>query len=90
MFVQTGGGIEVGMRCALTFPLPGLDGRVHAVGRVVRAVRPALDDESGVRVPGIGLEFERFGGTDDRRAIETYVHGNETATWRPERGPLSI
>ena len=43
-----------------------------------------------VRVPGIGVEFERFGGSPDRRAIEAFLHRNEAATLRPESGPLSL
>lgn len=91
IFVQTAGGIDVGMRCALAFPLPGLAGRVHAVGRVVRSVPPELSSEaSKLRVPGIGLEFERFARREDRRAIESFLHRNESRTWRPERGRLSV
>jgi len=38
----------------------------------------------------MGVEFERFGGAADRRAIEAFLHGNEAATRRPEVGPLSV
>ena len=34
------------MRCALTFPLPGHDGKVHVIGRVVRTVPPEIFRES--------------------------------------------
>ncbi|HXV75351.1 MAG TPA: diguanylate cyclase [Candidatus Polarisedimenticolaceae bacterium] len=75
VFVMTATPIDIGMRCALSFPLPGLDGRVHVIGRIVRTVPPesatATDDE---RVPGMGIEFERFGGISDRRAIEAFLH----------------
>lgn len=91
IFLQTTAGIDVGMRCALTFPLPGHDGRVHVVGRVVRTVPPQLSDEPGeVRIPGLGVEFERFGGTGDRRAIDSFLHEREATTLRPESGVLSI
>jgi diguanylate cyclase (GGDEF)-like protein len=90
-FMQTTAGIDVGMRCALAFPLPGHEGQVHVVGRVVRTVQPEVSQTGGeVRVPGIGLEFERFGGAADRRAIDSYLHGREAQSLRPEKGPLSI
>jgi diguanylate cyclase (GGDEF)-like protein len=85
IFVQTTADIDVGMRCALAFPLPGHEGKVHVVGRVVRAVHPATSDEQhDVRVPGLGVEFERFGGANDRRAIELFLHEHEAQTLRPE------
>lgn len=91
IFLQTTAGIDVGMRCALAFPLPGHDGRVHVVGRVVRTVPPQISDEPGeIRIPGIGVEFERFGDPGDRRAIDTFLHGRETLSRRPEGGVLSI
>jgi len=91
IFVQTTAGIDVGMRCALAFPLPGHDGKVHVVGRVVRTVHPDISEEtSDVRIPGLGLEFERFSGASDRRAIESFLHENEVDSLRPEDGLLSI
>jgi diguanylate cyclase (GGDEF)-like protein len=91
IFLQTTAGIDVGMRCALTFPLPGHDGRVHVVGRVVRTVSPELEDQlCGVRIPGIGVEFERFGDAGDRRAIDSFLHGREQTSLRPESGILSV
>jgi diguanylate cyclase (GGDEF)-like protein len=91
IFVQTSAGIDVGMRCALAFPLPGLDGRVHVVGRVVRTVFPEVaEDNHDVRIPGLGLEFERFGGSSDRRAIDAFLHDREALSERPETGRLSI
>jgi diguanylate cyclase (GGDEF)-like protein len=91
IFVQTTAGIEVGMRCALAFPLPGHDGKVHVVGRVVRTVHPQTgDDSQELRIPGLGVEFERFGGETDRRAIESYLHAHESTTLRPEDGLLSL
>ena len=91
IFVQTTSGIEVGMRCALAFPLPGHDGKVHVVGRVVRTVHPQMDEEiQDLRIPGLGVEFERFGGDKDRRAIEAYLHAHESTTLRPEDGILSL
>ena len=91
VFVQTAAPIDIGMRCALTFNLPGRDDRIHVIGRVVRTV-PAetVFEAREVRIPGMGVEFERFGGKCDRRAIDAYVHGHEETTTRPERGPLSI
>lgn len=71
LFVHTSQPVEIGMRCALAFPLPDHEGKVHVVGRVVRTV---LESEpSGTRVPGMGIEFERF-GREERRAIEAYLH----------------
>jgi diguanylate cyclase (GGDEF)-like protein len=91
IFLQTTAGIDVGMRCALTFPLPGYDGRVHVVGRVVRTVPPQLSDEPGeLPIPGVGVEFERFGDPRDRRAIDAFLHGRESMSLRPETGTLSI
>jgi len=91
VFVQTSTPLDIGMRCALEFPLPGHDGRVHVIGRVVRSVPPDVSAGARpVRVPGIGVEFERFGGTPDRRAIESFLHRNEAATLRPESGLLSL
>ena len=43
-----------------------------------------------MRVPGMGVEFELFGGQSDRRAIEAYLHDNESRSMRPEVGPLSF
>jgi len=91
IFVQTAAPIEIGMRCALTFPLPGRDGRVHVIGRVVRKVPPQItDDRESMRVPGMGVEFERFGGPNDRHSIEAFLHRHESETLRPEVGPLSF
>jgi diguanylate cyclase (GGDEF)-like protein len=91
IFVHSTAGIEIGMRCALAFPLPGHEGKVHVVGRVVRTVPTELaDDDSGARVPGMGVEFERFGGASDRRAIDAYLHGHENESLRPETGVLSV
>ena len=90
IFVQTSVPIEIGMRCALAFPLPGREGRVHVIGRIVRTVPPEFaGDEAATRVPGMGVEFERFSGRDDRHAIESYLHDHESETLRPETGPLS-
>ena len=84
-FVQTAVSMDIGMRCALAFPLPGSDMRVHVVGRVVRAVPPETGSAPGtVRIPGMGVEFERFGGPRDRRAVDVFVHRNEARTLRPE------
>ena len=88
IFVQTGSPIDMGMRCALTFPLPGQDTKIHVIGRVVRTVR--TDQTRPETLPGMGIEFERFGGDDDRRAIDAYLHDNEGQSRRPETGILSI
>ena len=90
IFVQTASQIDIGMRCALAFPLPGREGRVHVIGRVVRTVHPEFTTSSVPRVPGMGVEFERFSGRTDRRAIEGWVHRNEIDTVRPETHPLSV
>jgi diguanylate cyclase (GGDEF)-like protein len=91
IFVETASAIDIGMRCALAFPLPGCEGRVHVIGRVVRTVLAPDDDLSAEeRTPGIGIEFERFGGPDDRRAIDAFLHQHETLTRRPEDGTLSV
>lgn len=90
IFVQTAAPIDIGMRCAFSFPLPGHDGKVHVIGRVVRTIPPEISLEvQESRVPGMGVEFELFGGSTDRRAIEAYLHRNEATTLRPETGPLS-
>ena len=57
----------------------------------MRTVPPQIsDDDSEVRVPGIGIEFERFGGAADRYAIDAFLHGREFTSLRPETGILSI
>ena len=89
VFVQTAAPMDIDMRCALAFPLPGHDSKVHVIGRVVRAV-PAETATEAVRIPGMGVEFERFGGPNDRRAIEAFLHQNESKTLRPENGILSV
>lgn len=89
IFVQTSAPVDVGMRCALTFPLPGHHGKVHVIGRVVRTVPPDHSDDD-LRIPGMGVEFERFGGSNDRRTIDCFLHANEAQTLRPETGPLSF
>ncbi len=89
IFVQTAAPIDIGMRCAFTFPVPGHDGSVHVIGRVVRAVPPETHEDAN-RVPGLGVEFEQFGGPHDRRAIEAYLHENEDNSRRPESGLLSL
>jgi uncharacterized protein (TIGR02266 family) len=91
IFVQTAVPIEIGMRCALAFPLPGRDSKVHVIGRVVRSVPPETSPgSSDMRIPGMGVEFERFEGATDRRAIEAYLHSNESTSLRPENGTLSV
>ena len=91
IFLQTTASIDVGMRCALTFALPGQDDRVHVVGRVVRSVPPQIsEDARALRIPGIGVEFERFSGSSDRRAIDSFLHGREATSLRPESGIFSI
>jgi diguanylate cyclase (GGDEF)-like protein len=89
IFVETPTPIEIGMRCALSFPLPAVRGNVHVIGRVVRAVPPETAPGAALRAPGMGIEFERF-GPEDRRAIDCFLHANESATLRPERGDLSF
>ena len=90
VFVSTPAPIEIGMRCAISFPLPHADGHVHVIGRVVRSV-PLQDAALGpdVQAPGMGIEFERFGASD-RRAIESFLFENESRTMRPENGPFSV
>jgi hypothetical protein len=79
------------MRCAFAFPLPGQDGNVHVIGRVVRSVPPETAPTTvDLRIPGMGVEFERFGGPEDRHAIELFLHDHEATSLRPEDGPLSI
>ncbi|MDX1389657.1 MAG: hypothetical protein R3344_10735, partial [Acidobacteriota bacterium] len=90
VFVQTSSPVDIGMRCALAFPLPGLESKVHVIGRIVRTVPPEIGAAAAeIRIPGMGVEFERF-GTDDRHAIERFLHDNESLTTRPENGILSV
>ena len=90
VFVETPVPIEIGMRCALSFPLPTADGNVHVIGRVVRKVPAAASMTVGEsRAPGMGVEFERF-GPEDRRAIDGFLHQNEATSLRPETGVLSF
>jgi hypothetical protein len=92
VFVQTSAPIDIGMRCALNFPLPGHQGNVHVIGKVVRAVPPELSPEftAMIPIPGMGLEFEQFGGPEDQLAIDTFLHEWEATTQRPESGPLTF
>ncbi len=90
LFLQTSAAIDIGMRCAFAFSLPGHQGRVHVIGRVVRSVAPELEDDQASRIPGLGVEFERFGGRNDRRAIVSFLHGRESESLRPENGILSV
>jgi Tfp pilus assembly protein PilZ len=85
LFVSTPAPIGVGMRCALSFPLPNADGKVHVIGRVVRTVPLAEPGAHETSLPGMGVEFERF-GPEDRRAIESYLFVNESQSLRPEKG----
>ena len=38
----------------------------------------------------MGIEFQRFGTTTDRHAIDAYLHDREATTLRPENGILSV
>ena len=79
VFVQTAAPVDVGMRCALQFPIPGQHQPVRVIGRVVRTVPPEIGPASrDVRIPGMGIEFERF-GPQDRGAIERFLHLRESA-----------
>jgi diguanylate cyclase (GGDEF)-like protein len=89
IFVETPVPIEIGMRCALSFPLPAVQGNVHVIARVVRAVPPETAPGAGVHATGMGIEFERL-GPEDRRAIDLFLHANEASTLRPETGRLSF
>jgi uncharacterized protein (TIGR02266 family) len=89
LFVATPAPIDVGMRCALSFPLPTAQGNVHVIGRVVRTVPLASGSYGDVRSPGMGVEFERF-GAEDRHAIEAYLYENESRSHRPEHGAFSV
>jgi len=92
VFVQTSAPIDIGMRCALNFPLPGQNNHVHVIGKVVRAVPPEMSPVTTpeIRIPGMGVEFEQFGGPEDQLAIDTFLHDREATTYRPEAGPLSF
>ncbi len=89
LFVATPAPIDVGMRCALSFPLPTAHGNVHVIGRVVRTVSSQAEAQVELRAPGMGVEFERF-GPEDRRAIEAYLYENESRTLRPEGLAFSV
>ena len=88
LFIATAAPIDVDMRCALSFPLPTAQGKVHVIGRVVRTVPPRLG-AAEARAPGMGVEFERFGASD-RHAIEAYLYENESRTLRPEGLMFSV
>jgi len=89
VFVKTPTPVDVGMRCALTFPLPGTTGNVHVVGRVVRTVPAEYAPPSEHRAPGMGIEFERLGPAD-RRALHAFFHQHDLPTRRPENGTFSV
>ena len=61
--------LRLGMRCGLSFRIPGEDDSVHLVGRVARVI----GDEYETGRSGVGIEFERF-GEDDRDRIERFLH----------------
>jgi uncharacterized protein (TIGR02266 family) len=79
VFVHTAVPVDTGMRCALAFPLPDQRGKIHVVGKVVRTVPEADAPRPDGQVPGMGIEFERF-GREDRRAIEAFLHASQTST----------
>ena len=89
VFVATPDPIDVGMRCALSFPLPTAQGNVHVIGRVVRTVPVQARSAVEARSAGMGVEFERF-GAEDRHAIEAYLYENELRTLRPEGPRFSV
>jgi diguanylate cyclase (GGDEF)-like protein len=90
LFIETATPVEIGMRCALAFPLPASGTRVHVIGRVVRSVgADEVLSTAGCRTPGMGIEFERF-GPGDREAIGGFLHRNESSSLRPENGTLSV
>ena len=89
VFVATPAPIDVGMRCALSFPLPTAQGNVHVIGRVVRTVPVQARSAVEARSAGMGVEFERF-GAEDRHAIEAYLYENELRTLRPEGPRFSV
>ncbi len=89
IFVQTRTSIDIGMRCALAFPLPGNHENIHVIGRVVRTVPPQAAPLGESRVPGMGIEFERLGPTD-RGVLERFLHLHEPSSLRPENGMLSV
>jgi diguanylate cyclase (GGDEF)-like protein len=89
LFVATPAPIDVGMRCALSFPLPTAQGNVHVIGRVVRTVPVHSRTSVEARSSGMGVEFERF-GAEDRHAIEAYLYENEARTLRPEGPRFSV
>lgn len=79
IFVQTPAPLRAGMRCALSFPLPGWEGNVHVIGRVVRAVPPRpIESAAGGPLSGMAIEFERF-SPGDQVAVENFLHANETS-----------
>ena len=84
LFVHTAVPVDMGMRCALAFPLPDHRGKVHVVGRIVRTVPETEGTRVDGQVPGMGIEFESF-GRGDRWAIESFLHANESRL-RPEHG----
>jgi Tfp pilus assembly protein PilZ len=89
LFVSTPAPIDVGMRCALSFPLPTAQGNVHVIGRVVRTVPLTSGSAPELLPAGMGVEFERF-GAQDRHAIEAYLYENESRTLRPEGRVFSV
>lgn len=89
LFVQTRTPVEIGMRCALAFPLPGTEDNVHVIGRVVRTVPAQQAMLADARVPGMGIEFEKLGPAD-RRTLEMFLHLHESSTLRPEDGTFSF
>jgi diguanylate cyclase (GGDEF)-like protein len=88
LFVHTPVPLDPGLVCALTFPLPGWEGNVHVLGRVVRTVSAGGPGADG-RDPGMGIEFEGF-GAEERRAIDSYLFQHAEKTRRPETGLLSF
>lgn len=70
IFVDTHDALPTGMRVGLTFRLPGQDGPVRVIGRVIRHD----DDMLATRgTHGLGIEFERY-SDEDRWRLESFLH----------------
>jgi uncharacterized protein (TIGR02266 family) len=70
IFVDTHDALPSGMRVGLTFRLPGQDGPVRVIGRVIRHD----DDMLATRgTHGLGIEFERY-SDEDRWRLESFLH----------------
>ena len=66
LFVETRTPLELGVSIDLSFALPGYEGKIRSLGRVVR-VRSEVDAQEKGERPGMAIKFE--GLSEESKAI---------------------